>query len=339
MRSLGQSGKRLFGDMRQIVMSSKTSRASKAERRDLRIPRGVVVVRYLKSGARRTPPILVLSVPAGSDAELVGLTYNTRQILAKPGNAVVVLAKRDTEISLEIIPAEGDESRDAEIAVERINAKLPIEAAAQSELSPPFPREAISDVAILAHVARQGDVLAGNGEWICGPRLPMSIEGIEVRLGRLASGLDVLVSGEARLRRPLAFPAASAGAFIGTRGRATPLTGLTFSLIGRWAGSAQLAVDALFLGSSVTTRTGNSIELCGPTGTEPLVGLRISLQAIQPTLARSASIRPFSPMATPGAAAPAQMPERSLAASQLAKQTADGSTSRVRVFRASAHGV
>ncbi len=315
------------------MVVSWANRPAGSETRELRIPRGVVVVRYLKSGARHRPPSIILTTPTGCDAELVGLAFHARQVLAKPGNAVAVVAKRDTVISLEVVPAEGDGSRDAEIAVERITAQLPQDRPAASTPAAPFPTEALADFQVLAHVARHGDIVAANGEWICGPRLPMSIEGVEIQTGRLAAGLDLLVSGEARLRRPLTFPAAAAGSFVGTRGRATPLTSLTFSLIGRWAPQCQLAVDALFLGSAMTTRIGNSIELSGPTGTEPLVGLRLALQPIQQAASRLPSIRPAA------AIAPAPAPEFASTSGAMLKRVANGSAGRVRVFRASAQGV
>lgn len=316
-------------------------RPAGSERRELRIPRGVVVVRYTNSKARRVAPRIVLTAQKDGEAELIGLTSHTQQVLAKPGNAVVVRAQRDTTVVIEIVPAEDDGSLDAEIHVERLSSHLPQEdrvaipapaVAAPAVLATSL-RDALDDFRILAHVARHGDVVVGSGEWICGPRVPMSVEGIEVQLGRLAQGIDVLVSGEARLRRPLSFPATSAGSFVGTRGRATPLTGLTFSLIGRAAASFQLSIDALFLGNPIVTKVGNSIELSGPSGTEPLVGIRLSLQ--EAAQSRPAPARPAMPMAV-AQRAPLNAAANSHIASNhvLAKQAMNGTTGRVRVFRA-----
>jgi hypothetical protein len=316
------------------VVVSWANRPAGSEKRDLRIPRGVVVVRYTNSNAKQTPPRIVLTAQNGSDAELVGLTFHTQQVLARPGNAVVVRAQRDTAITIEVIPAEDDGSLDAEIHMERITSHLPQEKRVEPAALAPVQMEALQDFQILAHVARHGDVVVGSGEWICGPRVPMSIEGLEVRLGRLAAGLDILVSGEARLRRPLTFPAASAGSFVGTRGRAAPLTALTFSLIGRSAASYQLCVDALFLGAPIASKVGNSIELSGPTGTEPLVGIRLALQELQHAGARPLTARPVTTIAPRPSSE--MMPE----VAAPTKRVANGSTGRVRVFRASnAHSV
>jgi hypothetical protein len=322
------------------VVVSWAHRPAGSERRELRIPRGVVVVRYTNSKAKRVAPRIVLTAQKDGEAELIGLTSHSQQVLAKPGNAVVVRAQRDTTIVIEIVPAEDDGSLDAEIHVERLSSHLPQEDRIADRVAMPAPavlatslRDALDDFRILAHVARHGDVVVGSGEWICGPRVPMSVEGIEVQLGRLAEGIDVLVSAEARLRRPLSFPATSAGSFVGTRGRATPLTGLTFSLIGRAAASFQLSIDALFLGNPIVTKIGNSIELSGPSGTEPLVGIRLSLQ--EAAVARPAPARPAMPMAV-AQRAPLEAAANSQIASNhvLAKQAMNGTTGRVRVFRA-----
>lgn len=311
-------------------------RPAGSEKRELRIPRGVVVVRYTNSKAKRVAPRIVLTAQKDGEAELIGLTTHTQQVLAKPGNAVVVRAQRDTTIVIEVVPAEDDGSLDAEIHVERLSSHLPQEdrvaVAAPAVLAGSL-RDALDDFRVLAHVARHGDVVVGSGEWICGPRVPMSVEGIEVQLGRLAEGIDVLVSAEARLRKPLSFPATSAGSFVGTRGRATPLTGLTFSLIGRAAASFQLSIDALFLGNPVVTKVGNSIELSGPSGTEPLVGIRLALQ--EASVARPAPARTAMPMAV-AQRAPLEAAANSHIANGhvVAKQAMNGTTGRVRVFRA-----
>jgi hypothetical protein len=314
--------------MGAAVLSLHTGRIPGGERRDLRIPRGVVIVRYAASKGGRAAPSLVLTVPPGSDAELIDLGERVEQTLTRPGTAVVVRARRDTRITLDVVPSHVGGSLDAEVHLERMvstaQTENPVAPAAPALVSP----EAMSDFQVLAHVSRRGDILAGGGEWICGPQVPLAIEGLEIRLGRLSQDLDILVSASAKSKLPVIFPVSTSGTFIGTRGRAAPLTRLSFSLIGRAASAFQLAVDALFLSAPIVTRLGNSIELAGPTGNEPLVGLRLALRTtIQQ--GQGPSIQP----ATALPSGPAT--EASNRGDILTKSIAAGSAGRVRVFRAS----
>ena len=317
------------------VLVSRSNRPLGSERRDLRIPRGVVIVRYAASKSGRAAPSLVISVPHGAGAELIDLAERDEQTLPKPGTATVIRALRDTVVSLEVIPAQPGGSLDAEVHLERMmvsatqSERPPLQAAPAAPAAPAlFPAGALADFQVLAHVSRRGDILAGNGEWICGPQVPMSIEGIEVRLGRLAPDLDVMVSGAARMRTPVAFPVSPAGTFIGTRGRAAPLTTLSFSLIGRAAQAFQLSVDALFLAAPIVSRLGNAIELSGPTGNEPLVGLRLALRAAG---------RPGVqvPTAQPATVSPARLAMERGNQGDALGSLATGSAGRVRVFKAS----
>jgi hypothetical protein len=75
-------------------------------------------------------------------------------------------------------------------------------------------------------------------------------------------------------------PLVPTGTFAGTRGRALPLVGAILELTGPQAAKHQLEVDALFLGSPQVRMTGQRVVLSGPTGREPLVGVRIQLEEI-----------------------------------------------------------
>ena len=67
------------------------------------------------------------------------------------------------------------------------------------------------------------------------------------------------------------------GAFAGTRGRAMALTGLMLELTGPDATLYRFSAEALFLGSPVIRVSGERVVVSGPTGREPLVGLRVAL--------------------------------------------------------------
>jgi hypothetical protein len=191
----------------------------------------------------------------------------------------------------------------------------------------------LAGLSVLGHVAGIGDVVAGANEWIAGPSAPSRIEGIAVEWPGKPEQLDLRYS--VRLGRPQAFPSpmTELGSFAGTRGQALPLTGIVFELSGAASSDYQLSVEAAFLGSPTMRVIGRRVALSGPTGREPLIGLRVNLEPINVPPAREAgeTIDPVArpAPATPPAAAPAPAPAmRAPARSPVAR-----SSSRVRVFR------
>jgi hypothetical protein len=143
------------------------------------------------------------------------------------------------------------------------------------------------EIEILAHIARRGDVVVPGGEWICGLDLPMAIEGLEIRWPGKPDGIDIVSRATVNARGHRTLPDQRTGAFLGTRGRAAPITTLSLSLAGMRADEYSLTCDALFLGQSVTSVSGASCLLTGATGYEPLVGLRLSVLSPEVRHARS----------------------------------------------------
>ena len=76
--------------------------------------------------------------------------------------------------------------------------------------------------------------------------------------------------------------------FAGTKGRAAPIVGLTIVLRGEIASSYRIKADCLFLGGQMISESGQKLILSGPTGREPLVGLRLWIETA-PGLLREAS--------------------------------------------------
>jgi hypothetical protein len=70
------------------------------------------------------------------------------------------------------------------------------------------------------------------------------------------------------------------GSFAGTRGKAMPIVGLMLEISGPSAGSLQFVVEAIFLGAATTRISGRRVVAAGPTGREPLVGLRVALEKV-----------------------------------------------------------
>jgi hypothetical protein len=180
------------------------------------------------------------------------------------------------KLLVEVSPLEEDGSTAAVVNVEALAFGEPPVLPAPVRNRDMHPGD-VSGIRILGHVAGLGDVSVGADEWIAGPTAPSRIDGIAIEWP------DKPVGGELRyaVNSSKAAPRMSGiGTFVGTRGRAGPITGCTMELSGPRAGDVQLSVEALFLGSPTTRATGKRIVIGGVTGREPLVGLRLRVEPV-----------------------------------------------------------
>ena len=170
----------------------------------------------------------------------------------------------------------GSHSIDADFRLERIASPPPAPVKPRSALRATRPKPTVnSSISVLAHVSRRGDVIAEAGEWICGPELPLPIEGVEIHWLDRPDNVELsysVVSSRLGQKRM-----ASAGRFAGTRGKAAPLVSLEMSLTGRGSAAYQLKAEALFLGAAIVTQSGRKVSFAGPSGREPLVGVRLEI--------------------------------------------------------------
>ncbi len=230
---------------------------------------------------RNAAPAVRVAPQNAAEVELIAWPDASSHELRAPGDGLVIRALRDTTIIFEVMPAYEGGSVDAELQLEPVS-RLAHAGFSRGEATaaPPVPTRqaiAVDDIEILAHVSRRGDVVIPAGEWICGPDYPMAIEGLEVRWPRRPTGLEIVTTVSVSKNGIRHLPASVTGDFAGTRGRAAPIVSVEFSLTGERAQAFALRADALFLGASVQSRSGRSISLTGPTGREPLVGLRLSV--------------------------------------------------------------
>lgn len=248
-----------------------------ARRKTVDIDRGLFLVRYASADDSRHPPMVRVSLDAGSapDNFLVMHPDAPDALLSAPGTALAVRASSPTRLLVEVTPATEDGSTAATVKVEALNA------GPQADESLPFaeaaaevPRAAGGPV-VRAHVAGIGDVVAAANEWIAGPAAPSRIEGIAVEWPGMPQALDLRYA--ARFQGSDVNRLASAGAFVGTRGRALPITGMVLELGGEQAEAHEIVVEALFLGVPVTRIAGRRVSVSGPTQREPLVGLRLDI--------------------------------------------------------------
>jgi hypothetical protein len=161
-----------------------------------------------------------------------------------------------------------------------------------------------------------GDVVVGPDTWIAGPTAPSRIEGISLEWPDMPSGLGIQYAVQLANAGPGTGKMVPIGTFAGTRGRALPLTGVVFEMSGRE--DLEFVAEAVFLNAPTLRAVGKRVVLGGPSGREPLVGLRITLEPIGAAVV--AEVASPTPPAPPPAAAPQPVQK-------------PASSGRVRVFR------
>ncbi len=294
--------------------------------RTLRVSKGLFVLRYVSSKANSGAPSVSVVAKPGSGVDVITQDGSGSGFLNGVGEAIVVRASRDSFIHVNVMPLRPGASQDAHLQLERISSSPAGVEGGDAEhdafVAPSYLASVSPKLEIVAHVAMRGDMAVAAGEWLCGPKLPMAIEGLRLNWLNKPATADIITTGTILSRGKMDLPAAATGSFIGTRGKSTPLVGLNLTIVGPRADDFTLTCEALFLGSSLYSQQGGSIDVCGPTGLEPLVGLRLSLNSVAESLSPG-----YSENARTGTVsvpdAPARMPE-------LPVNVQNG---RVRVFR------
>jgi hypothetical protein len=230
-------------------------------------------------------------------------------VLSEPGTALAVRTTSPTRLLIEVSPTDEDGSTAATVKVEALNAGPQVDVPVRDRIADggqdPFAGRSIR---LRAHVAGIGDVVAAPQEWVAGPAAPSRIEGMAIEWEGRPPGLGLRYAVKSQGSDVSRL--AETGAFVGTRGRALPVTGLVLELSGDAAGEHELVVEALFLGAPVTRTTGRRITVSGPTSREPLVGLRLDVvrreEAVEPSVPTSGKTRPGQVRVFRGRAARAQ---------------------------------
>ena len=276
------------------------------QRKIAEIDRGLFLIRYEGADDNAPPPkVTVASDPI--DDKNVSLLLDpdsAEAVLWQPGSALVVRAAAFSRLSIEVESLRDSGSTVASVKVERLSQGEPM-----AEVEPR--RQAISapldltDFKVLGHVAGAGDVVVGANEWLAGPSGPARIEGISINWTGRPKDFDIRYAVKLARPQPISGRMQSSGTFAGTRGRALPVVGVVIEMGGQAASNYQFTVEAVFLGSPIMYSNGTRVALSGPTGREPLVGLRVNLEQIdvfsEPIIAPSkAAARAVSPRANGG---------------------------------------
>jgi hypothetical protein len=266
------------------------SRPLDERRHAMLVGTGLYLLRYVSAPSSENHPVVTVNQhPHNANITLMSEPGGSDMHLEAPGDCIVVRARVPGALSLVISADDPDTPLDAELRLERIvssaqnAAELP-RANPSMECAP----ASQDDVSILAHVSRRGDVVAQPGEWICGPDLPLPIEGLTVQWPDRPAGVELnytVVSSRANQMRKLA---ATVGKFAGTRGKAAPLVAVDLTLAGSAASAYELRAEALFLGAAIVSQSGRRLSFTGPSGREPLVGFRLEIAERRGHAARKA---------------------------------------------------
>ena len=253
-------------------------------KKTITLPRGIFVLRYEGASDSHAPPSVSVTCEPGINAAILHPDWS-EAVLRGPGSGIVLHAKSEGQVVLEIFSEYPNGSLEATLKCEPINQAVDGSQArlAYNDIGSQ-PREANTptnyDVSLLGHVARMGDIVVGANEWLAGPSAPSRIEGLEIRWP--GKPREAILNYGVRLPgdKPDSFRSSDASSFVGTRGRALPIIGAYFELTGSVAKTHRLVVESLFLSGTPRRQTGNSLRICGSTGQEPLVGIRLLIESL-----------------------------------------------------------
>ncbi len=197
----------------------------------------------------------------------------------------VVRSIQPAKLVIEVVPTRDNGSVAATIKVEALAqstgaASTAVSAAAAGPSAAPLPKASaldLQDFKLVGHVAGVGDIAVRADEWLAGPTSPSRVEGFAIDWPGKPAGLEIGYAARIGGPKPVSTNMGSIGSFAGTKGRALPLVGANLELSGPLAPQFELIVETIFLGSPKQRQSGPRLTFSGPTGREPLVGLRVGL--------------------------------------------------------------
>ncbi|WP_158814055.1 hypothetical protein [Methylocapsa sp. S129] len=216
--------------------------------------------------------------------------------MSRPGDGLVVRAAAPGRLTVHVKPLAENGSVAATVRIEPLTQSVAAREP-QMKASPEISRTSrdLRDFRVLAHVASIGDVAARAEQWLAGPSAPSRIEGLSIEWPGKPDDLDICYSVKTARAQAVSGQIMQSGGFAGTRGKAVPLVGVMMEMSGPGAAHFQFVAEAIFLGAPAMRLTGKRVVLSGPTGREPLVGLRLSVQELdveRPSEPRLTPIRP-----------------------------------------------
>jgi hypothetical protein len=248
------------------------------QQRTITLDRGLFLVRYAAAEDQERPPRVKLSADPSSKKDIGFVLYpdHNEPVLWEPDTCLVVRATAPGKLAVQVIPCEAGGSTAATVRIEPISQGKAATWSTSDGAAHDF-----DDLRLLGHVTGLGDVTVMADEWLGGPSSPMRIEGLAIDWPEKPSDLQIRYAVKTARPMPASGQTIELGSFAGTRGRAMPIVGLMLELNGPAAAHFQFCVEAIFLGSPATRIISNRVVASGPTGREPLVGLRLSLKNVE----------------------------------------------------------
>jgi hypothetical protein len=266
------------------------------QRKSVKVDRGMFLVHYASASDEPMPPKVTVS-PDQASSQNISLVLHpdhNESVLWQPGSCLVVQALEPGTLSIDVTPIQKNGSAAATIKIEPLTQ-------GEAFLGLPSPKDHspchLDDFRVIGHVAGIGDVMVNAGQWLAGPAAPSRIEGIAIEWPGKPHDLMLRYSVKTARPQTVSGRMFEPGAFAGTRGKALPIVGLMLEMSGAGASKIKFSVEAIFLGAPAIRMTGARVAASGPTGREPLVGLRLGIEAAgatanpQPTR-HSASVPP-----------------------------------------------
>jgi len=247
------------------------------------INRGLFLVRYATAEDEARPPKVTVAPDHASTKHISFLLHPDHEeaVLWQPDSSLVVRAMTAGKLSVQVVPTQEGGSAAATVKIEPLN-----QGDAASPLIPTKKRNGsrsgLSNIRVLGHVAAIGDVLVNANQWIAGPSAPSRIEGLCIDWPGKPPNLEIHYMVKTAQSQTTFAPKMGLGSFSGTRGKAMPIVAVMLELSGPDAKNFQFSLEAIFLGSPAMRVIGRRVVASGPTGREPLVGLRLGVEKIDP---------------------------------------------------------
>jgi hypothetical protein len=267
----------------------------RAKQQTVAINRGLFLVRYAAAENELEPPKVRILPDRTSNKDISFLLHpdHSEAVLWQPNSCLVVRATAPGMLSVEVVPAQDDGSVAATVRIEPLSQGQAFSPSPEAKSPSRKPNDS-NNFQILGHVSGMGDVLVKGGEWLAGPSAPSRIEGISITWPGKPTSLTIHYAVKTARPQTTSDRKTAMGSFAGTRGKGMPIVGLMLEMSGPGASDFQFSVEGIFLGSPAMFSKGMRVVLSGPTGREPLVGLRISLERVRAARseARPASSKP-----------------------------------------------
>lgn len=126
---------------------------------------------------------------------------------------------------------------------------------------------------LMGHIERHGDVVVTNG-WLGNPQGNARIEGFAIEWESRPEDVDLVYTCRSEAIGQM--PAVFSGHFAGTRGKASPITAISFALTGSKAIHYTLSGQAIFAGCPPVAIEPQK-KLSGHQGTEQLVAINVKI--------------------------------------------------------------